>query len=423
MDAPDLISMAIPIWLLLILLEMAVSTKLKRKFYRTNDTVNNISLGIMLTITSVFTKVVAITTYVAVSQYALFDLPDNTWWVWVLGFVMYDLCYYWNHRMGHEINILWAAHSVHHQSEDYNLSTSLRQTSMTFIFSWIFYTPMALLGVSPYIFVVAGALDLIYQFWIHTRFIPKLGWLEKILVTPSSHRAHHGSNKVYTDRNYGGTFIIWDRLFGTYQEELDNDPVRYGISAPLRSWNPVWANTAGYVQLFKDAWHAQQIADKFTIWFRRTGWRPSDVEAKFPIKKRGDNYTNYNANPGSWISLYGAIQFTVLTLLGFAYLWESSTQGLLFNVIMVIAFVLQLTLIGRLFDNKNNALVIESLRLVIMAMCGYYWYQLEIITMDSLTVVLAGTLMSLGFALLTMRVLNTNNTNSDRSTLLAGSTD
>jgi len=420
MDAPDLIGMVIPIWLLLILVEMLVSGVLKRRFYRINDTVNSLSLGIVLTISSVLTKVVGIATYVAVSEYALFDLPDNAWWVWVLGFVMYDLCYYWNHRMGHEVNILWAAHSVHHQSEEYNLSTGLRQTSMTFIFSWIFYTPMALLGVSPYVFVVAGALDLIYQFWIHTRFIPKLGWLEKILVTPSSHRAHHGSNKVYTDRNYGGVFIIWDRLFGSYQPELDNDPVRYGISQPLRSWNPLWANAVGYVQLFKDAWHAKRWSDKITIWFRRTGWRPADVAAQYPITKRGEHYTNYDANPGPWVSVYGALQFVVLTLLGFGFLWVTSTQGLMFNVIMVIAFTLQLTLIGRLFDNKSNALIIENLRLAMLVLCGYYWYQLEIISLDTLSMLLTGAVLSLGFALFTMRTLNTDN---DQASILAGGTD
>jgi len=420
MDAPDLIGMVIPIWLLLILVEMLVSGILKRKFYRINDTVNSLSLGIVLTISGVLTKVVGIATYVAVSEYALFDLPDNAWWVWLLGFVMYDLCYYWNHRMGHEVNILWAAHSVHHQSEEYNLSTGLRQTSMTFIFSWIFYTPMALLGVSPHVFVVAGALDLIYQFWIHTRFIPKLGWLEKILVTPSSHRAHHGSNKVYTDRNYGGVFIIWDRLFGSYQEELDNDPVRYGISQPLRSWNPLWANAVGYVQLFKDAWHAERFADKFTIWFRRTGWRPADVAAKYPITKRGEHYTNYDANPGTWVSLYGAIQFVILTLLGFGFLWVTSTQGLMFNVIMVVAFTLQLTLIGRLFDNKSNALLIENLRLVMVGLCGYYWYQLDIIYLDTLSLLLMGTVLSLGCALFTLRFLSTEN---QQTSLLASNTD
>ncbi len=164
--------------------------------------------------------------------------------------------------MGHERNILWAAHSVHHQSEDYNLSTALRQTSTGFLLSWIFYLPMAVVGVPLLVFVSVAALNLLYQFWVHTRHIPKLGWFEWFFVTPSNHRAHHAQNALYMDRNYGGVFIIWDRLFGSFQEEDDNEPVIFGVTTPLASWNPIWANVQFYAQLWADARRAESTWDK-----------------------------------------------------------------------------------------------------------------------------------------------------------------
>ncbi len=161
-----------------------------------------------------------------------------------MAFVVYDFCYYWLHRLGHERNILWAAHSVHHQSEEYNLSTALRQTSTGFLLSWIFYLPLAVLGVPLAVFITVAALNLLYQFWVHTRHIPKLGWYEGFFVTPSNHRAHHAQNPLYMDRNYGGVFILWDRLFGTFQQEDDAEPPVFGVTRPLASWNPLWAEPA-----------------------------------------------------------------------------------------------------------------------------------------------------------------------------------
>ncbi len=187
--------------------------------------------------------------------------------------------------MGHERNILWAAHSVHHQSEDYNLTTALRQTSTGFLLSWIFYLPMAVVGVPLLVFVSVAALNLLYQFWVHTRHVPKLGWFEWFFVTPSNHRAHHAQNALYMDRNYGGVFIIWDRLFGSFQEEDDNEPVIFGVTTPLASWNPIWAN----VQLMRSCGRMRGApkapGDKLRIWFMRTGWRPADVAAKYPMNK------------------------------------------------------------------------------------------------------------------------------------------
>jgi len=212
-------------------------------------------------------------------------MDASHWFTWVLAMVLYDFCYYWLHRLGHERTILWAAHVAHHQSEDYNLGTALRQTSTGFLLSWVFYIPMYVLGIPAEVVVTAGALNLIYQFWVHTQHIPRLGWYEWIFVTPSNHRVHHGQNDVYMDRNYAGIFILWDRLFGTYQDELDDEPVVYGIRGALRSWSPWKALTHIYVEMILDSRHARNWGDKLRVWTSRTGWRPAVVEARYPREK------------------------------------------------------------------------------------------------------------------------------------------
>jgi hypothetical protein len=268
---------------------------------------------------------------------------------------------------------------------------------------------MALLGISPLMFLVIGGLSAVYQFWIHTRHIPKLGWLEKYMVTPSSHRAHHGSNAVYMDKNYGGVFIIWDRFFGSYQEELDDDPVRYGMSRPLRSWNPVWANIVGYLELAQDARHTARWQDKLSIWFRRTGWRPVDAEAQYPRAKRPKNYQNYDAKPSQPISVYAAVQYILSTLAAIAYLSISDTQSLLFNASMVTLFVLQLTLISLLFENKPHTLAWELLRLSAALVTALACQSLGLLPAAGTLAVLASLLLSAAVAINIMRARKDSN--------------
>ena len=282
----NLILYAVPFFFVLIVAELLADRWRGVNNYRVADAVNSISTGVLSTTTGLLTKGLGLVTYTfALQHWGLFELPAHSLWVWIGAFVLYDFCYYWLHRCGHERNILWAAHSVHHQSEDYNLSTALRQTSTGFLLSWIFYLPLAVLGVPLVVFVTVAALNLLYQFWVHTRHIGKLGWYEWFFVTPSNHRAHHAQNALYMDRNYGGVFILWDRLFGTYQEEDDNEPVVFGVTTPLASWNPLWANLQFYSQLWNDARRTEHVRDKLRIWFMRTGWRPADVQARYPLAK------------------------------------------------------------------------------------------------------------------------------------------
>lgn len=323
----DLILLAVPFFFVLIAVELIADRVRGRRNYQLADSINSLSTGALSTSTGLLTKGVGLITYaVAWEHLAWLRLPEGAWWVWVVAFVLYDLCYYWLHRLGHERNVLWAAHSVHHQSEEYNLTTALRQTSSGFLFSWIFYLPLALLGVPPLVFLTVASLNLLYQFWVHTRHVPKLGWLEWIFITPSNHRVHQAQNPLYLDRNYGGVFIIWDRLFGTFQEEDDREPVIFGVTTPLASWNPLWANVQFYAQLWDDARRTARWWDKLRIWFMPTGWRPADVTAAYPQAKQDLAAFRKFAIPlGGAQQLYVTAQFAVYVALG-SYLMEMADQ-------------------------------------------------------------------------------------------------
>ncbi len=285
----SLIIFAIPLFFALILLELWLDWRKKTNTYQFNDAVNSLNLGMMSQVTGVAYKTLQFSVYVLVYQYlAPVQLTAETsWGVWLLGafaFVAYDFCYYWFHRMSHEINVLWAGHVVHHSSEEYNLTTALRQSSGGFL-GFVFYLPLALIGIDPLLLVTVGSLNLIYQFWVHTRHIGRMwGWYEAIFVTPSHHRVHHAQNPMYMNKNHGGVFILWDKWFGTFQAELDDEPVIFGVTKPLLSWNPVWANLDVYWALCKDSWRTAAWGDKFKVWVARTGWRPADVRKQFPNK-------------------------------------------------------------------------------------------------------------------------------------------
>nr|WP_315445067.1 sterol desaturase family protein [uncultured Pseudomonas sp.] len=363
----DFILYAVPFFLVLIAVELIADRWRGVSNYRLADAVNSISTGVLSTTTGLLTKGVGLVTYAfALDHLALFRLPVDSSWVWVFAFVLYDFCYYWLHRMGHERNILWAAHSVHHQSEEYNLSTALRQTSTGFLLGWIFYLPMAVLGVPLLVFVSVAALNLLYQFWVHTKHIPKLGWFEWCFVTPSNHRAHHAQNALYMDRNYGGVFIFWDRLFGTYQEEDDNEPVIFGVTTPLASWNPLWANLQFYAQLWDDARRAESRWDKLRIWFMRTGWRPADVAAKYPMSKPDlTRFRKFEVPLERRQQWYVALQFCAYIALG-SYLMNLERSlppaALLLGWGAVAFGVFGL---GVTLENRPWALKVELLRLAL----------------------------------------------------------
>lgn len=362
----DLILLAVPFFFVLIALELVADRVRGQRNYQLADAINSLSTGALSTSTGLLTKGVGLLTYaVAWEHLAWLHLPADAWWVWAFAFVLYDFCYYWLHRLGHERNVLWAAHSVHHQSEEYNLTTALRQTSSGFIFSWIFYLPLALLGVPPLVFITVASLNLLYQFWVHTRHVPKLGWFEWFFITPSNHRVHHAQNPLYLDRNYGGVFIIWDRLFGTFQEEDDREPVIFGVTTPLASWNPLWANVQFYAQLWNDARRTGNWWDKLRIWFMPTGWRPADVAAADPQPKQDlARFRKFAIPLGGARQLYVTAQFAVYVALG-SYLMDRAEQ--LSPAALVLGWVAMafgLFVLGAALENRPWAGRLELVRLV-----------------------------------------------------------
>ena len=278
MQPAQVIVLVTPVFLLLIALEYAVGRWRGRQGYRLNDALSSIGLGMMSQLVGVLASVFTLGLYIWVYQHAaIWTLPTDSLWVWAAALVLYDFLYYWLHRFGHTTALLWAAHAVHHQSEDYNLSTALRQTGSGWLAGWIFYLPMALIGVPPLVFVVVGLVDLLYQFWVHTEQIGRLGWYDRWFCSPSNHRVHHAVNDPYLDRNYGGIWVIWDRLFGTFQPELDGEPCVYGTRDALQHWNPLVANWQVYGGLFRKMRQARRWRDKLRLWWEPAHWQPPGV--------------------------------------------------------------------------------------------------------------------------------------------------
>lgn len=316
----QIILWAIPFFAILIITEIIVDHIRKTKFYRINDSIVSLYAGILSRVNGIFRQIIPFVIYIWVeANFSLFDFSDSLI-LWVAVFIGYDFLYYWKHRMGHEVNILWASHVVHHSSEEYNLTTALRQTSGS-ILDWIFYLPLAFIGVEPSLLFSVAALNLVYQFWVHTRHIPKLGWYEWAFVTPSNHRVHHAVNQNYVDKNYGGVFILWDRLFGTFQEEDESDPCLYGIRKPIKSWNPIWVNFHFYAQLIKDTWRTKAWKDKIKIWFMPTGWRPKDVEAKYPLAVfNAGTFEKFEIPISIASRVYALVQLVVILVVVFIYM-------------------------------------------------------------------------------------------------------
>ena len=337
MSPSQIIVLATPVFFLLIAIELAVGYRRQRNTYRMADAVSSISLGMLSQTSAVFTRLLRIGIYTALFEHVALWRNDAFWTSlpgWLLALVFYDLCYYWLHRMGHESAVLWAAHAVHHQSQDYNLSTALRQTSSGALLGWIFYVPMALAGVPPLVFAVVALIDLLYQFWVHTEQVGKLGWFDRWFCSPSNHRVHHAVNDAYLDKNYGGILILWDRLFGTFKNEDDQEKCVYGTRGLLNSWDPLWANAQVYAGLAHDSWHARSWLDKLKVWVKPPGWRPADVAERFPKPAfRMAQMQLYHPPMSRAVQWFALVQFALLLAGVAAFLWQADAAPLARNAI------------------------------------------------------------------------------------------
>jgi sterol desaturase/sphingolipid hydroxylase (fatty acid hydroxylase superfamily) len=310
-DNSIIITFAIPVFFLLIVIEYFYGKYVGKNTYRLNDTVTSITIGMISRFPTMLNLGVQSVIFVYISTNLNLELLSvKNPFTWIIAFLLYDLSYYWMHRMHHEIKILWATHSVHHHGEDFNLATALRQTSTGWLWKWIFYMPMILLGVPVEVFIAVAGVNLVYQFWVHTEHIGHLGWMEKVFITPMNHGIHHAKNKEYIDANYGGVFIIWDRMFGTYTAERSDLKPVYGTATPLNSWNPLWANFQVFSIMIKDTIKTKSWRDKVKVWFSQTYWRPDDcIEEKNP----NDFYKKFNPKVTSDIKIFGFFQmlFTI----------------------------------------------------------------------------------------------------------------
>ena len=316
-DSSIIITLAVPAFFILIFIELIYGLASGKSNYRLNDTFTSISLGLISRYIPLLGLGIQGAAFAYVAQYYNLKLfSPSSIWVWVFAFFLYDFCYYWMHRLHHEVKVLWATHVVHHHGEEFNLSTALRQTSTGFLWKWIFYLPIFIVGIPPEVFVTVAGVNLVYQFWVHTEHIPKLGWYEYVFVSPSNHRIHHAQNKNYVDANYGGVFIIWDRIFGTYKEEMEELKPIYGTAKPLRSWNPFKANLDIFREMLLDSSRTRSFKDKIGVWFSRPNWRPEDVKNKYPIIKNDlDNFKPYDPEVSSQVKIYGWIQLLFLLVI------------------------------------------------------------------------------------------------------------
>ncbi|MCI4646033.1 MAG: sterol desaturase family protein [Hyphomonadaceae bacterium] len=270
-------TLAVPVFVISVILEwIGVKMGYVRGRYETADALTSMAMGIGNVVVNALTATATLWLMMLAWPYRIFEMPV-TWWSFILVFVLYDLVYYWKHRLAHRMRWFWAEHITHHSSEHYNLTTALRQPwfgpfTMLIALGW----PMVILGFHPLYIFFAGGLNLVYQFWIHTEMVARMPrWFEAVMNTPSHHRVHHATNPRYLDRNYAGVFIIWDKLFGTFEAERDDEPCVYGIVKPLESYNPVVVAYHGMAGLFLDCWR-----DGFRplTWVKRfinpPGWSP-----------------------------------------------------------------------------------------------------------------------------------------------------
>jgi len=332
---------AIPFFILLLIIEISYGFFVKNQTYKVMDTVASISSGL----TNIIKDSLGLA-FVIISYPFLYDTLaiieiKATWLVWLLAFIFIDFAGYWNHRLSHKINIFWNQHVIHHSSEEFNLACALRQpiSNLVGYFS-ILLLPAAILGVPYKVIAILAPVHLFAQFWYHTKHIGKMGWLEYIIVTPSQHRVHHAINPEYIDKNLGQILSIWDRIFGTFQEELDAVPPQYGVLKPAGTWNPVVINFQHFFRLLKDALRTSSIWDKLRIWFMPTGWRPKDVKEKYPIAIIDDvyNFQRYDTPASNGLKLYVVLQMLLSVALLLFMFYNYANIGFT-NLIVFGAFV------------------------------------------------------------------------------------
>ncbi|MBX2926761.1 MAG: sterol desaturase family protein [Saprospiraceae bacterium] len=361
----EVLIIAMPFFMGLILLEKLYGHFKGEDFTPSMDMISGISSGVTNGVKDILGLSISILSYKWMVEHLALSEIRSTVLVYAIAFVVLDFQGYWVHRWAHKINFFWNKHAIHHSSEEFNLAVALRQSISSYINLFTFFLlPAALLGIPVVVIATVAPLHLFAQFWYHTRHIGRMGFLEHILVTPSHHRVHHAINKEYLDKNYAQIFIIWDKLFGTFQEERSDVPPVYGITRPAATWNPVRINFQHLWLLVKDAWHARDWRDKFRIWWMPTGWRPADVAARFPVPKIDDVYRfeKYNPPVSNRLVFWSYVQMAVTLLFTahfFGNIGHIGSPGIFYYGLFIFLTVFSYS---ELMDMKRAAVFWEAVR-------------------------------------------------------------
>jgi alkylglycerol monooxygenase len=351
------VALAIPFFLVTMGLELLVTRGKPEQNYAFADSVTNLSCGVGQQVLEPLLRTLGLAAYIFLyERMRAFTVPTTSVMGWVALLLGVDLFYYAFHRASHRVNLFWASHVVHHQSEEYNLSVALRQSWIEILVSWVFYLPLAVAGFSPAAFVAMSTVNTLYQFWIHTRLVKRLpAPIEWVMNTPSHHRVHHGVNPKYVDKNYAGIFIVWDRLFGTFEEEAE-EPV-YGTVKPLASFNPLWANVHYWVEMAATSRLAPRTVDKLYAWLAPPEWRPRDLSGgrgyvAIPAVSR-ETQRKYAVPVSRGLALYVGVQFAVVAAATAAMLVYAKGAPAGLNVVFAALVLAELVAWGALIEGRR----------------------------------------------------------------------
>ena len=374
---------AMPLFLLLVLFEKWYGWRKGNDTVRTMDMISSLSSGVTNSTKDVLGLSIAIISYSWMVEHLTIYKVQSSWLLYVIAFLALDFAGYWVHRLAHTVNFFWNNHIVHHSSEEFNLACALRQSISVYFRIYAFLLiPAAIFGVPQQVIAVVAPLHLFAQFWYHTQHINKMGWLEYIIVTPAHHRVHHAINPEYLDKNYGQIFIFWDRMFGTFQEESPAITAVYGVTRPVRTWNPIKINFMHLWLLMQDAWHTKSWKDKLRVWLMPLGWRPADVVEKYPVYKIEDVYhfEKYDTPAPKGMIIYLWIQLFCLLLI-VSYLFGNVASIGLTNMMYYGLFIFaQVYALTEFMDRNPRALIYEVVKnMICVGGILYYggWFGLQ----------------------------------------------
>jgi alkylglycerol monooxygenase len=364
----EILLLVIPTFMILILVEILYGHYTKKQTHSFMDTLSSLSSGMTNILKDSLGLVLIIVSYPYILESIAIVNLESSLTLYLVAFICVDFASYWNHRLNHKVNIFWNRHVIHHSSEEFNLACALRQSISSWIgFGALFLIPAALFGVPANIIALLAPLHLFAQFWYHTQHIGKLGFLEYIIVTPSQHRVHHAINSIYIDKNLSAIFCIWDRIFGTFQEELDEEPPVYGVLKPVNSWNPILINFQHAWNVVQDAYNTNNFIDKLRVWFMPTGWRPADVIDKFPRSINEDiiNRVKYNPHYSPLLKGIALFHFISINLLLTFFLYNFSDLSIDFK--LIYGFIIAISIFGftSLMDFHSWAIKFEIFRSIV----------------------------------------------------------